>query len=331
MRDLVLSLPSQLSDGYERGSRLAPVASDEVDDLVVVGMGGSGIAGDLLGGLAASESRCFVHVVRGPELPRAVGPMAAVVLISYSGTTWETLAAYDQAGAKGAPRAVMASGGELLQRAQKDGVPFLEIPPGLPPRSAVGYLFGGLLALADPLFPESNAARLSHAVERLARARPRLVSATGVPSNLARRAGRREPLVYAEASFGGLARRWKTQVEENAKRLAHFDVLPELFHNALVPWDAISRAEAARRFVVLLEWSGQDAQLAGRFSYLARLFAVRGVPCAKVPLASSDRLEALLLGLWTGDLFSLALAKAAGVDPFGVAAIETMKRRLKGR
>jgi glucose/mannose-6-phosphate isomerase len=328
MRALAASLPGRLTDGFRAGLDIAPAANGRPTPVYFVGMGGSGISAELARGLIESETPLAVHLVRSPDLPRAAARGSLVVLVSYSGGTWETLRAYDAAGRTGATRIAVTSGGPLAERAASDGVPVLTLPPGLPPRSAVGNILGGLLGVLDPWFPESNESRLARATARLealvsAQARP-----SGPAARIAGRIGARVPLVYAESAFLGVARRWKTQVEENAKRLAFFDEVPELFHNALVAWDAVARTEAARLAPVLLEWSEQSAPTRFSFGYLERLVASRGAAPIRVSLAAEDRLEALVTGLSLGDYVSLHLADRRKVDPYPYDAILRLKAAL---
>ena len=134
--------------------------------------------------------------------------------------------------------------------------------------------------------------------------------------------------MYAESGFLALARRWKTQIEENAKRVAAFDEVPELFHNSLVGWDATGRTEASRLAVVLLEWSGEDPAVRRSLRYLERLLKARAVRVFKAPLLSEDRLEALVGGISLGDFTSLYLAGRRHVDPYPVDAITRLKSAL---
>jgi glucose/mannose-6-phosphate isomerase len=328
MRALAASLPARLRDGYSAGLAIAPPASGRPTSVFLVGMGGSGISSELARGLLESETPLAVQLVRSPDLPKAAGRDSLVVAVSYSGTTWETLKAYDAARRAGARRVAVTCGGALAERAERDRVPLLTLPPGLPPRSAVGHILGGLLGLLDPWFAESNEARLDRALGRLESAIPSHGSPRGPAARIAASIGRRAPMVYAESSFVGLARRWKTQVEENAKRLAFFDEVPELFHNAIVGWDATPRAEAARFAPVFLEWSEESALTRRSLAYLERLLTARGASVVRVPLAAEDRLEALLTGLSLGDHVSLFLAAHRRVDPYPVDAITRLKTTL---
>ena len=330
MRALAAELPRALEEGFRTGREIAPPARDGSSSVVVVGMGGSGIAADLARGFVAAESPLAFAVNRSPDLPRSVDRRTHVVLVSYSGNTWETLQAYEAAGRAGAHRTVVTSGGELADRAAHDGVAVLPVPPGLPPRSTVGHQLGGLVGLLDPWFPESNEARVARVAERVGGQIASFARPRGPAAALAEKVGDRLPFVYAESSFLGLARRWKTQLEENAKRLAVFDEVPELFHNALVGWDATSRTDAARYAVLLLEWSGQAPLTGKSFRYLEALLRRRGARVLRVPLGAEDRLEALVAGISLGDYVSLFLADRRGVDPLPVEAIGRLKAALGG-
>lgn len=325
MRALAATLPDALESGYRSGQELArPLPTDDLR-VVAVGMGGSGIAADLARGIVDAESRGQLSIVRSPDLPRSTDRRTEVLLVSYSGNTWETLVAYEAAGRLGARRTVITSGGALMERAEADGVPLLTVPPGLPPRSAVGHLFGGVLGLLDSAFPESLEARIARAAEAT-RARIReYARPKGPAAVLARRIGDRLPFFYAESSFLPLARRWKTQVEENAKRVAVFDEVPELFHNAIVGWDAFPRRDAGRNVVTLLEWTGEAPTVRKSFRYLERLLKSKGVATARAPLSAEDRVAALVAGIALGDHLSLFLAERADVDPYPVDAITRLK------
>jgi len=328
MRTLATQVPEHLAAGFARAVDLGAPIPRQTRSAVVVGMGGSAIAADLARGVTDPELEIALEVGRGPSLPRSVDKTTLTIFTSYSGNTWETLSAYDEAGRRGSVRLAITSGGELARRAERDGVPHLQLPPGLPPRAAVGYLLGGLFGVLDPFFPESNESRIRRAAERVGALQTSLQSPKGLPRRLAAAVGTRTPQVYADVSIASLARRWKTQIEENAKRLAHFDLFPELLHNAIVGWDALDGPQARRWAVLLIDWPGQNPSIASAESYLERLLKRRGVVVARAHLGAEDRLEALLTGVSIGDHLSLDLAEAVGVDPLPVEAIAQMKRAL---
>ncbi len=328
MRALAVALPAALEDGFARGRELSLPAESGPAEVYVAGMGGSGIAGELARGIVESETPVQLIPVRQPTSPPSFSSRSRVLLISYSGSTWETLRAYEAAGRARAYRLVITSGGPLAEAAGRDRVPVLPLPSGLPPRASVGYALGGILGVLDPWFPESNDARLRRILARIPSAIASMARSRGPADRLASAVGDRFPFVYAESSFLGLARRWKTQVEENAKQLAAFDEMPELFHNALVAWDALGPKGGDRFAPILLDWDGSPPLVRQGLAYLERLVKSRGAAVQRVRLEREDRLEALLEGLAMGDHFSLFLAARRGVDPLPFEAITRLKAAL---
>jgi glucose/mannose-6-phosphate isomerase len=323
------AFPAQLRSGFAAGRALEFRWPRGVDRSVVVGMGGSAIGADLLRSLTDAETDLLLRPVREANLPRWVGPSTLAVAVSYSGETWETLSAFDEAGQRGAPRLAISSGGRLEEQARLEGVPHLSVPSGLAPRAALGHLLGGLLGLFDPAFPASNRDRLDRASKVLVAMGRELSARDGPPARLAQRINARLPWISSSRALAPVARRWSTQIEENAKRLAHWDVLPESMHNAIVGWDALSPREASRYMVIRLEGLGDEEGVHERFEYLGSLLARRKVPAATVRFDAADRLERTLSAVQWGDYLSLALAQKNGVDPLPVDAIERMKRQLE--
>lgn len=328
MRSLATQFPVQLVDGFRSGEELGAAVPRSTQGAFLVGMGGSAIAADLARVLIDPETDLRLSVVRSPELPLAAGGHALTILASYSGNTWETLSAYTEAGRRGTRRIAMSSGGELARRAEQDGVPFLQLPPGMPPRCAAGFMLGSLLGLFDRFFPESNDARIRRTSRHVQELQRSLLSTRGAAARMATRVGSRLPFVCTESGFGPLARRWKTQIEENAKRIAIYDEFPELWHNAIVGWDA-APARATRAIAVLmLEWSGASAMTQKGLRYFERLLKNRRILVAPVALDPEDRLEALMTGISFGDHFSLFLAEQAHVDPYGIDAISRFRKAM---
>ena len=323
------AFPSQLRTGFASGRALEFRWPRGLDRCVMIGMGGSAIGADLLQSLTDTETDLLLQPVRESTLPRWVGPTTLAVAVSYSGNTWETLSAFDEARQRGAPRLAVSSGGELQEKAHAEGVPHLAVPPGLAPRAALGYILGGLLGVFDPAFPASNRDRLDRASKVLVAGADELSVRDSPPARLAARIGNRLPWIYSSRDLSPVARRWTTQIEENAKRLAHWDVLPESLHNAIVGWDALTRREASHYLAIRVEGAGDEPGAHDRFEYLASLLARKKVPVASVRFDSGDRLERMLSAVQWGDYLSLALALREGVDPLPIEAIRRMRQRFE--
>ena len=322
MLDDILAVPAHLRDALWRieSARLEP---GEAAGVLVCGMGGSAIGGDLAAAALGDRLTRPLLTVRGYELPSWATPEWTVLASSYSGDTEETLACFAAAEALGARRIVASTGGALVDAARADGVPVVGLPGILQPRAAVAYMFAvaaevAALAGAGPrLHTEIDAAAIfleARAEELRARA-----------AEIAARLGGAPPVLYGADLTAPAARRWKTQVNENAKLPAFFAELPEADHNELCGW---AGDPAAGLSAVLLEDSDQHPRERRRFELTAETIAAGGAEVVRIETVGETRVERLLWAVMLGDLVSVALADARGVDPTPVEAIEDFKAAL---
>lgn len=320
MIDDVLGIPDQLRDALWRieSARLEPA---DAAGVMICGMGGSAIGGDLAAAALGDRLTRPLLVVRGYELPSWATPEWTVLCSSYSGNTEEILACFAAAEALGARRIVASTGGELVEGARASGLPVVGLPGIFQPRAAVAYMFAvaaevaALAGAAPRVHTEIDAAAafLESESEAL-RARA---------AEIAERLGDAFPIVYGADLTAPAARRWKTQVNENAKLPAFFSELPEADHNELCGW-----AAAAGRFAaVFLEDRDQHPRERRRFELTAAAVA-EGATAIRLETAGETRTARLLWATMLGDLVSLELARARGVDPLPVEAIESFKREM---
>jgi glucose/mannose-6-phosphate isomerase len=289
--------------------------------LLVCGMGGSAIGGDLAAGAIGAAARRPLQTVRGYEVPGWTGPETLVLCASYSGETEETLACFEAAGAAGAPRVALTTGGTLAERARSEGVPVIGVPAGMQPRAAVVYMFVAALEVAAVArVVESQRVPLERAAELLAGSE---TEAAGEAEGLAARLAGRVPVVYGSGSSAAVAMRWKTQLNENAEVPAFWGELPEVNHNEIVGW---ANAEAPFT-LVLLEAPGHP-RLAARFEATKEAAEEAGIPVERVRARGDDPVAHVLSLVHVGDLVSVHLAYALGRDPTPVAAIDRLKSRL---
>lgn len=304
--------------------------------VMVAGMGGSAIAGDLLAPLAARQG-LRVSVARDYVLPGWVREDTLVLLSSYSGNTEETLSAARDAAARGCPRIAITGGGELAQLAAGgDGdapFPCVTLPGGLPPRAALGHGLGAQLnVLARLGLMTGVEAEIDAAVAVLRGGVARLGPLSGEDSPAkaaARRALGRMLVVYTTSDESHAAGwRLKAQVNENGKSPALVVPFPELDHNDIVGWEVL-RPRRGDFLLLILRSADEHPRTADRVEITRELLAGEFHDVLEFRAEGGSALARILSLVQYGDYLSCFLAAAAGVDPVPVTRIESLKTRLQ--
>jgi len=326
----VLDLPSQLRDALWRveSAMLEPI--DSPGGLVVAGMGGSAIGGALARSALGDQASRRIVVTRSYGLPAWTSPEVTVLCSSYSGNTEETLGCYDAAGALGARRIVVTTGGQLADVARGDKNPVIPLPGGLQPRSAVAYMTVSALEVAAlcGVGPELRsevdvaAAALEALVERWGPAG----AEDALPKRLARALHGTITVIAGAGPTIPVAYRWKTQHNENAKLPAFAHELPELDHNEIVGW---SGAAALGPFAaVFLDDTDLHPRERRRIALTREIIA----PSAKETFVIEGEGETTLARIFSlvllGDLVSVYRAVLGGVDPGPVPVLDELKTKM---
>ncbi len=327
------ALPRQLEDAWALAQQFAaPDRYGAAESIVVAGMGGSAIGADLVAGLTADSLRVPLVIWRDYGLPAWVGPRTLVIASSYSGGTEETLSAVEQALAVGAPVAAITTGGALAGRLAAADHPVLRFEYPAQPRAALGYalvLLLGLLTRLGYLPDQTAAVRAAGAAARAAAARlgPDVPVAANGAKQLAAALEGRLAVVYGGGFLAAVARRWKGQLNENAKHWAFFEQLPELDHNAVMGYQ-FPAAAARELLVIFLDSPLLPARLRLRATVTAELLARQEVEYRTVDAWGDGPLAQLVAAVAYGDWTSYYRALLNRVDPTDIAAIDYLKARL---
>jgi glucose/mannose-6-phosphate isomerase len=326
----VLAMPLQLGDALWRAESADIRPADSSAGLVVCGMGGSAIGGDIA--LAALGDRATrpIYVVRGYAIEPWTSPETFVLCSSYSGDTEEVLACFEAAGAVGARRAVLSTGGALAEAARAEGVPVIGVPSGMQPRAALLYGVVGTLECAALC----GAAPSLHAeIDMATGLLERLVEEWGpdapddaLPKRLAVELQGTLPVIHGAGPTTAVARRWHTQLNENAKAAAFWSDLPEAAHNEICAWERVRGI--APLAAVFLEDPDQHPRVGRRIELTRQEVARAGVAEISLESQGDSRLERVLSLTLLGDLVSVYLAVLDGVDPTPVQAIDSLKSGL---
>jgi glucose/mannose-6-phosphate isomerase len=338
MLSLVGDLGRHLSAGYFSGVAVKhEVGEPAFDSLVVCGMGGSGVAADVVRSLYSNLLSIPVVSIKGYELPAFVGAhgetRSLVLAVSYSGDTEETLSLEEQARGRGATVVTIGGGGQLAARSAAYGAPHVSVPNDIPmPRVALGYLAGAALGVLECF---GLVASLRKEVQRtdalLSDLGQRLGPDQPLPANEAKAlalwlAGRFPVVWGSEGLAEGAALRWKNQLNENAKVPAFASVLPELDHNEIEGWGPGAGIPYG---LIVLRHAMEGDRLAARMS--ASMESVRDSDLAmrEVWAEGSTPLQALFSLMMMADFSTIYVAILRGVDPTPVPVLTGLKEVLR--
>ena len=339
MLGATLGLPDQCEDAKRIGleADLSGLEGRKFSSVVIAGMGGSAIGGDMLRATYEPVLLCPVSVVRDYHLSGYVGPDTLVIASSNSGNTEETLACYDQARKNRAPLLTTTTGGELEKRAARDGVPIVKFPGGLQPRAAIGYAFIPLIVTAARLglMPRVLIDDVDEAVAVLRGLCNELNPDVREDANLAKQLAAawvgKIPVIYGSQGERGVAAyRWKTQINENAKAFAVANVLPELNHNETVGWSGSHGQGEPQKLlsVVFLRDDREPSHIAKRCELTRDIVNKHAARIDEVWSRGASALARMLSLVYVGDFASVYLALAYGEDPTPVRVIDWLKREL---
>jgi glucose/mannose-6-phosphate isomerase len=335
-----------LADQVRDGARLGRQATGLPDGsgflgVAILGLGGSGISGDICRAVLGGSSPVFLQTVKGYALPAWVGPTTLVFAVSYSGDTEETLEAFEAALRRKARVMAVASGGRLLSRAANFGLPTIQVPGGLQPRAAIGYLAMPLLVVCERLGLGPDMASSIAESARLLEARATEYGREApVSANAAKRLALQlldvAPLIYGSDGPAEVAAyRWKCELNEVAKVPAVCNVFPELNHNEVVGWGPDPGrpgdprdGEGAKPGLIVLRHDGEHPRIARRIEVTLSMLGSRFSLVEQVRALGSSVLARLLDLCYLGDFTSTYLALARGVDPTPVEVIERLKQSL---
>lgn len=330
----IRSLPTQIEMAWEQVHELCKLPDVRPSSIVILGMGGSAISGDIAHSLAYGATDVPIIVHRDYGVPACINSSSLVIAVSHSGNTEETISGFEEAYRIGAMLFAIASGGKLIKLAKEFDAPHFRYESNAPPRASLGFLLMPILAVMNATgIYRIDDVTVGEAVSGLNRLMGELDA--NVPSEanrakqLAKRLYRRIGLVIASAPLTAVARRWKTQMNENANAACFFDEMPEMCHNTIVGFDSPSQIKDVL-LVLMLRSSFSHERNRLREDIVSELLTHNGIQCQHIKIdgASHPLCEALQL-IMLGDFVSYYLAILNRVDPTAIINIDYLKARLQ--
>ena len=330
MIEHVLDLGNQLKKDLETSNDFEV---DSYKDLLIIGMGGSGVAGDVLKLVLNETTQINVEVRKTYGIPRTIAERRPKCLfISYSGNTEETLKAVNDAIKYDLDWSVISSGGQLLELASENKKQYVKVPTGLQPRAAFGIMTKAVMHfvsldigseylklcnqagdyLNEALGNQTENELLSHALK------------------ISKEISTKTSVIYGGTPLTYLvAQRWKTQINENAKSKAFVGYMPEIHHNEILSWEANKQDSKNNYHLLFLRSSNENSQISKRFELTKKIIGDK-VEISEIENISSDNIISNLFHLTLiGDLVSVYMAENLNIDPYDITAIEELKKLLK--
>ena len=329
----------QCREGWEIGRAATGLpAADGIDSIVVLGMGGSGVSGDVVQAIIEPRLPVPFRVIKsyGP-LPEWIGRNTLVFAVSYSGSTEETVAALEEVHHRGSRAVTISSGGPLADMARGYGLAHVSIPTGLQPRASLGYLTLPILAVLVKigLVPEMQQ-DIDEAIEVLADLASRCHRKRSRDENPAKQlAGRlhgRVPVVYGGSGLGATAAyRFKCDLNEYGKTPAFWHVIPELDHNEIVGWSQVEDLPQKDFALVLLRDPGEHERIQLRFEITRSLVEHRVGDVIEIASEGHGVIARLLSLILVTQLAAIYVGLGYGIDPGPVDVIQNLKAELSNR
>ena len=335
MYNCIYDFPYQFEDGLKRTKEtpLPDWDKSKIKNIVVAGLGGSAIGGDLVRSYLAERLDIPFFICRNYTLPNFVDSSSVVFLSSYSGNTEETLSAFEDSFRRGAKIICMTSNGKVREICSKQAIPFVHLPKGFQPRAALGYSFVPILAMLERMgFVKGEEANIKKTKEFLDGNRNKYrveVDAEKNPAKtLATKLHGKLPIIYASCDhFDAVSTRWKGQFCENAKMLAFNNVFPEFNHNELVGWKVLSDYRNDLR-VVILKDKEDHPRIKRRMEIVKEIIEEKGVEVIENQSSGERLLSRMFSLIQMGDFTSFYLAILNEEDPTPVKVIDYLKSEL---
>ena len=315
-------------DGLAKAAKAKIRLPGEFNKMCFCGMGASAMAGDIIADSVLTSWDIPVQIIRSTNIPNWADDLTLIVASSYSGNTRETLMMYDQAKTRGCKIIVITAGGELREKALKDGIKPIEMPSGIQPRSASGYPIAYMANIIETAGGPKLKTELLKMIPVLRRYRGQIWTRNkdSPAKTIAERLYGIVPAIYATGQLASAAVRWKNQINENSKMIAFNGAIPEMNHNEIVGWlECVKRSTCKPVFICENE---APETVRAMMHESIDMLKESGAGPLTVTIEGRTPLERSLKAVMLGDYVSLFLAMLNGVDPMDVNSIKTFKQKL---
>lgn len=300
-------------------------------NIIITGMGGSAIGGDIVNSWLYDKLEIPIFINRGYELPKFANSKTLVIPVSYSGNTEETLSCFNEAINKKCKIIAITSNGKLEKRCMKNKISYVKVPLGIAPRAALPYLLFSIISVLQKMQLISLNKEINDTIKTLEGLRKQIIPEIKTDKNISKQIAisikDTYPVIYGHSYFSPIAKRWRTQLNENAEILASDYEFVETNHNDIVGW---SNDSFTKRFsVILLRDKEERIEIKNRIELVKKLvYEKKTGNVIEVFTRGNTKLAKMMSLLYIGDFVSIYLAILNNIDPTPVKIIEKLKKEL---
>lgn len=334
MLDTIAQLPKQISEATDLILKAEMETFFKIDNVIITGMGASGISGDIVANLFSNKIDVPIYVNKNYFLPKWARKDTFTIFFSYSGNTEETLSAFKIANQKKCRILCISSGGKLQELSMKRGISHIMIPSGFQPRAAIAYSLFSLIIILKRIGLLKNNIEfdinetINNLQELIDNNNKLIIENKNQSKQIARRIFRTIPQIYGWGIYSPIATRWRQQFNENSKVIAREDIVPESNHNDIVGWSL--NPEASKNFSCILfrDRNMETLNMTTRLNFLKNLFKDTTANVIEIYPTGKKNLSKIVNAICLGDFISCYLAVLRGIDPTPVDIITELKQSL---
>jgi glucose/mannose-6-phosphate isomerase len=331
MLKTIENFPEQIEEAEKLGKN-THLDIDNIKGIVIGGMGGSGISGDIVNTFLQYKVETPIYVNKDYNLPRWVNEKTLAVIVSYSGNTEESLSMLNEALNKKSTIVGISSGGTLEKLCKEKNLYHIKLPSDFQPRAALAYLLFPMLNVMGEVLKIDLGKEVEDTIVSTKKIREKnrvdIPKGENLSKQIADRLYNKIPQIYGWGIFSPVAKRWRTQLNENSKVIAREDILPECNHNDIVGWS--NNKEISKRFACIL-FRDKDLEtkaISKRIEFLKNLLSEVAADVIEVESFGNSDLAKIISTIYLGDFVSCYLAFLRGVDPTPVDIITKLKKEL---
>ncbi|MGQ9706728.1 MAG: SIS domain-containing protein [bacterium] len=332
---MIRSFPQQLADAYNISQKTElKRIHNNVEIIVTIGMGGSGICGPILSASAHNNVRLPILSFRSYSVPKYINERCLVFAISYSGNTIETLVSLKELISAGHKNIILISSGGLIEDISKRyNLDYIKIPPGMPPRASLGYLLVPVIVSLGKL---GLFIRYDETIDEIIRETESLKKEVDIDitteGNIAKKTaleicGKLLVIYGAGEAMEVVAERWAGQVQENAKTLTFSRGFPELCHNQTIGWEDTANI-AKHCAIISLEGEWEKGPMVDQREAFLEIVGEKVKNIIRLKLPGGGGLASIIRAIYLGDYVSIYLAGLNNVDACAIGGINKIKYRI---